>query len=72
MSKTNRQWLLRSRPVGMVKESDFELHNAPVPTPAEGQTLVRNRWLAFEPAMRGWIDDRPSYMPPVAIGRLML
>ena len=71
MSETNRQWLLRSRPKGMLKESDFELHETQVPTPAEGQLLVRNRWLAFEPAMRGWIDDKPSYMPPVPIGDVM-
>ncbi len=71
MSETNRQWLLRSRPKGMLKESDLELHEAQVPTPAEGQLLVRNRWLAFEPAMRGWIDDKPSYMPPVPIGDVM-
>ncbi len=71
MSETNRQWLLAKRPVGMVKESDFELCTTPVPKPGEGHVLVRNRWLAFEPAMRGWIDDRPSYMPPVAIGEVM-
>ncbi len=59
MSEKNRQWLLKSRPVGMVKESNFELHSAAIPTPGDGQILVRNRWLAFEPAMRGWIDDRP-------------
>ena len=55
----------------MVKESDFELHSAPVPKPAEGQVLVRTRWLAFEPAMRGWMEDRPNYIPPVAIGEVM-
>ena len=41
MSETNRQWLLRSRPVGMVKESNFELHSAPIPKPGQGQILVR-------------------------------
>ncbi len=71
MSETNRQWLLKSRPVGMVKESDFELKSAPIPKAGAGQILVRNRWLAFEPAMRGWIDDRPSYIPPVPIGDVM-
>ncbi len=71
MSETNRQWLLRTRPVGMVKESDFELHEAPVPEPADGQILVRSRWLAFEPAMRGWMEDRPSYLPPVGIDEVM-
>ena len=71
MSDVNRQWLLRSRPVGMVQESDFELKESPVPSPGDGQALVRNTHLAFEPAMRGWIEDRPSYMPPVAIGEVM-
>ena len=71
MSAVNRRWLLRSRPVGMVKESDFELDEAPVPSPANGQLLVRNQYLAFEPAMRGWMEDLPSYLPPVGIGEVM-
>ncbi len=71
MSEKNRQWLLRARPVGMLKESDFELKSSPVPTPGDGQALVRTRWLAFEPAMRGWMEDRPNYIPPVAIGEVM-
>ena len=52
MSETNRQWLLRARPVGLVQESDFELREAAVPRPGEGQFLARNRWLAFENAPR--------------------
>ena len=71
MSETNRQWLMCSRPVGMVKESDFELRSSPVPEPGDGQVLVRTRWLALEPAMRGWMEDRPNYMPPVGIGEVM-
>jgi NADPH-dependent curcumin reductase CurA len=71
MSESNRQWLLASRPVGMVKESDFELRTIPVASPGDGQMLVRNRWLAFEPAMRGWMEDRPNYIPPVGIGEVM-
>jgi NADPH-dependent curcumin reductase CurA len=71
MSELNRQWLLKTRPVGMVSESDFELVSTPVPTPGAGQALIRTRWLSFEPAMRGWMEDRPNYMPPVAIGEVM-
>ena len=71
MSETNRQWLLHARPLGMVKESDFELRTSPVPKPGDGQVLVRTRWLAFEPAMRGWMVDRPNYIPPVEIGEVM-
>jgi len=70
-SERNRKWLLRARPVGMVKDSDFELVEAELPSPAEGEALVRNRFLAFEPAMRGWMEDRQSYIPPVGIGDVM-
>ena len=45
MSETNRQWLLRKRPQGLVEEDDFELVSTPLPTPGEGQVLVRNRML---------------------------
>jgi NADPH-dependent curcumin reductase CurA len=71
MNESNRQWLLASRPVGMLEESNFELRTVPVDTPGDGQILVRNRWLAFEPAMRGWMEDRPNYIPPVGIGEVM-
>ncbi len=71
MTDMNRRWLLARRPVGMVSESDFRLDSSPVPVPADGQVLVRNRWIAFEPAMRGWIDDSPSYIPPVPIDDVM-
>jgi len=71
VSDVNRQWLLRARPVGHVKESDFELAEAPVPQPGEGQAVMRTLYVAFEPAMRGWMEDRPSYIPPVGLGEVM-
>lgn len=71
MTEMNRQWLLAKRPVARVDESCFEMRETPLPTPSDGQVLVRTRWLPFEPAMRGWIDDRPNYLPPVAIGAVM-
>ncbi len=52
-------------------ESDFELFDAPVPEVTEGQFLVRNLILAFEPAMRGWLNDVKSYVPPVGLGEVM-
>lgn len=70
-SRINRQWRLRSRPVGMVKESDFELKSEPVPALADGQLLVKSLYFAFEPAMRGWLNDVKSYIPPVGLGEVM-
>jgi hypothetical protein len=67
----NRQWRLARRPSGMVSEADFELASEPVGDIAPGEYLIRNHFLAFEPAMRGWMEDRPSYIPPVALGEVM-
>jgi NADPH-dependent curcumin reductase len=67
----NRQWLLKSRPTGMVEPSNFELSETPVPEPAEGEFLVRNLYLSMDPAMRAWLTDVRSYVPPVQIGEVM-
>ena len=70
-TQTNRQWRLRARPEGLIKESDFEFHEEPVPTLAEGQLVVRNIYLSLDPANRGWVTDLPSYVPPVPLGEVM-
>ncbi|MDE0951827.1 MAG: NADP-dependent oxidoreductase [Halioglobus sp.] len=73
MSTTNRQWLLKERPLGLVGPEHFELVESPLPEPdlAAGQVLLKTLMLSFEPAMRGWLDDVPSYVPPVGIGEPM-
>ena len=71
MADVNRQWVLKSRPEGMVSESCFEWREAPLPEVPDGGVLVRNLYLSFDPAMRGWLMDRPSYVPPVQIGEVM-
>ena len=52
-TNVNRQWVLATRPVGMVKDSDFEYRESDLPKPKDGEILVRALYLAFEPAMRG-------------------
>ncbi|SNS16227.1 Zinc-binding dehydrogenase [Sphingomonas laterariae] len=66
----NRQWLLARRPVGHVRVEDFARHDAPLPVAdlAAGEILVRNLVFGFDPAQRGWMDDVPSYLPPIALG----
>lgn len=68
---TNRQWLLRKRPHGMVTRENFEYAESPIPVPGPGEVLVRNLWLSFDPTQRGWMEDRESYVPPVRIGEVM-
>jgi NADPH-dependent curcumin reductase CurA len=71
MTSINRQWLLAKRPQGHVTEECFELFETEIPALEDGQILIQNHYFAFEPAMRGWIDDAPNYLPPVQIGEVM-
>ncbi|SFN27637.1 NADP-dependent oxidoreductase [Dokdonella immobilis] len=72
MSPTvNRQFKLARRPVGMVKRSDFDFVEAPVRDPEDGEFLVKTLYLSLDPAMRGWMNEGKSYIPPVGLGEVM-
>ncbi|MGE0883182.1 MAG: NADP-dependent oxidoreductase [Blastocatellales bacterium] len=71
MTTMNRQFLLAARPVGMPKESDFNLVESTVPEPAANQFLVRAHYLSVDPYMRGRMNDVKSYAKPVQIGEVM-
>ena len=71
MANVNRQWVLAKRPHGMVGKKNFEYRERRIPKPRDGQVLVKNRYLSFDPTQRGWMEDRPSYLPPVKIGEVM-
>ncbi|MFI5353692.1 MAG: NADP-dependent oxidoreductase [Candidatus Binatales bacterium] len=66
----NRQWLLASRPQGLIKESDFRWNETPVPPVADGQVLVRNLAFSFDPTQRGWMSI-DTYMPAIPLGEVM-
>jgi hypothetical protein len=72
MAATNRQITLAARPTGLPKESDFRLVDSPIPAPQTGQFLVRSIYLSLDPYMRGRMNDRPSYAPPVKLGEVMV
>ncbi|WP_030419704.1 NADP-dependent oxidoreductase [Streptomyces sp. SCSIO 75703] len=67
----NREWHLVSRPVGWPEPEDFALVEAEVPVPAEGQVLVRNRYLSVDPYMRGRMSAAKSYVAPFELGKAM-
>ena len=67
----NRQWVLKTRPDGMPKESDLDLIDSPIPQPKHGEVLIKNLWMSIDPYMRGRLRDGPSYAPPVAIGGVL-
>jgi NADPH-dependent curcumin reductase CurA len=68
---TNRQVKLARRPVGLPARTDFAIENGPIPTAKPGEVLVRIDYVSLDPAMRGWMSDARSYVPPVALGAVM-
>jgi NADPH-dependent curcumin reductase CurA len=67
----NLQCRLMHRPVGMPKASDFAFTEEPIPTPQEGEILLKTLYISLDPAMRGWMNDAKSYLPPVKLGDVM-
>jgi NADPH-dependent curcumin reductase CurA len=67
----NRQFKLAQRPSGMVKASDFEFTTSEAGEPGPGEVLVRVLYLSLDPAMRGWMNEGKSYVPPVGLGEVM-
>ena len=68
---TNRQFLLASRPQGAATRDNFRLQEVPVAQPDEGGVLVKTLQLSLDPAMRGWMNEGRSYIPPVGIDEVM-
>jgi hypothetical protein len=69
--QTNPRILLARRPQGAPVPEDFRFEEAPIPEPAEGEVLVRHRFLSLDPYQRGRMDDAKSYAAPVALGAPM-
>ena len=71
MPQTNRQVRLAARPFGLPRRGDWEFTSEALPAPVTGEFVVEISHLSIDPAMRGWMSARPSYMPPVEIGAVM-
>ena len=67
----NRMLKLKDRPMGAVSSENFEWFEEEVLDIEEGQMLIKVLYLSFDPTQRGWLNDIPSYMPPVQIGEVM-
>jgi NADPH-dependent curcumin reductase len=68
----NRRIVLASRPQGKATTANFRLEEVPVPQPAEGEILVRNRYLSIDPYMRGRMDESKSYAAPQKLDDVMV
>src|SRR5437762_13133317 len=69
---TTRRVTLKSRPVGAPKPSDFEIVEAPLPAPKDGEMVSRTIYLSLDPYMRGRISGGKSYAKGVDPGELMV
>ncbi|MDB5574315.1 MAG: NADP-dependent oxidoreductase [Tardiphaga sp.] len=71
MTESAKRITLAARPNGEPKPSDFKIESYAVPTPKDGELLLRTIWLSLDPYMRGRMSDGPSYAQPVPIGGVM-
>jgi NADPH-dependent curcumin reductase CurA len=71
MPDRNRRFLLRERPAGHIGPDTFELSEEAFPEIGDGEALVRVDWISLDPTNRAWINDTPTYLPPVGIGEVM-
>ena len=67
----NHQIRLASRPVGLPTAENWSTTTEPVAEPAEGGMLLKTLALSLDPAMRGWMNEGKSYIPPVGINEVM-
>ena len=71
MTTLNHKFELAARPVGLPKRSDWKYAEEPVREVRDGELLVKILYISLDPAMRGWINEGKSYVPPVGIGEVM-
>lgn len=72
MTVVARQWLLNARPRGRgIEDTDFRLVETALREPGLGEMLCRTRWLGFDPAQKGWMENIADYVAPMAIGDVM-
>ena len=67
----NKQIIFKKRPLGTPDAATWELQEHPVPELQHGEILVQLHYISLDPAMRGWMNDTKSYIPPVAIDDVM-
>lgn len=67
----NRQWILKTRPVGDLKDGDLDLVETAVPDLGDSEVLIRTVYLSLDPTNRTWMNDSEGYLPPVQLGSVM-
>ena len=71
MSLTNKKWILKTRPKGLVETSNFELIEEAMPELYKGDILIQTEYLSVDPTQRMWLKDVPGYLPPIQIDEVI-
>jgi NADPH-dependent curcumin reductase CurA len=71
MKVTNQQFRLANRPTGLPSRDTWQLTEEPVADPGDGEVVVEVLYVSLDPAMRAWLNEGESYVPPVGIGEVM-
>jgi NADPH-dependent curcumin reductase len=71
VSLLNHKFELAARPIGLPKRADWVYKEEPLRDPGDGEFLVKIIYISLDPAMRGWMSNSKSYVPPVGIGEVM-
>lgn len=72
MDSTNQRIVLKSYPKGEPTIADFGLEDVAIPTPREGQVLLRTLYLSLDPYMRGRMSEAESYAPSIALNDVIV
>lgn len=67
----NKQVILKNRPKGFPDTTTWQLQENTVPVLDEGEILIEHHYISLDPAMRGWMNDTKSYIPPVELDHVM-
>lgn len=72
MAEANRRVLLKSRPQGEPTPANFDVVDASLPEPADGEYLSRTIWLSLDPYMRGRMSEAKGYASNLNLGDAMI
>lgn len=65
---SKRQWILAQRPKAVPTHEEVVLTDAPIGDLPDDHVLIENHYFSLDPAIRGWMSDQASYLPPIPLG----
>jgi len=62
-----REWILVRRPSGLLDPGDVMLSQSTIASPEPGMVVVKNHFISLDPAIRDWMSESKSYLPPIPL-----